>query len=52
MCEVKNDKGDSREREAKRMSTSVRKIILVEWNWFLRAKLLIELGQQTNFCRY
>lgn len=30
VCKVENDKGDSREREAKRMSTSVKKIIIVE----------------------
>lgn len=51
MCKVKNDKGDSREREAKRLSTSVKKMIVVERNWFLKVKLLIELGEQTHFFR-
>lgn len=52
MCKVKNDKGDSRERGAKRMSSSVMKMIIVEWNWFLRVKFLSELDGQTDFCVY
>lgn len=52
VCKVKSIKRYLREREAKRMSPSVKKMIVVEWNCFLKVKLLIELGEQTDFFRY